>query len=53
MNEIGAFVSDIFGQALDLNRADSTFMNHRGILYSTDDTLAKQVMDLYNTINQR
>jgi len=52
-NEMGAFVSDIFGQALDLNRADSTFMNHRGVLYSTDDTLAKQIMDLYHTINQR
>ncbi len=52
-NEMGAVVSDIFGQALDLNRADSTFMNHRGVLYSTDDALAKQIMDLYDTINHR
>lgn len=52
LNEVGAFVSDIYGQALDLNRADSTFMNHRGVLYSTDYTLTKQITALYNSINQ-
>ncbi|WP_428450856.1 3'(2'),5'-bisphosphate nucleotidase CysQ family protein [Photobacterium kasasachensis] len=27
------WVSDIYGQALDLNRSDSNFMNHKGVLY--------------------
>jgi 3'(2'), 5'-bisphosphate nucleotidase/myo-inositol-1(or 4)-monophosphatase len=32
---------------LDLNRPDSTFMNHRGILYSTDSNLAQRIVDFY------
>lgn len=42
-NEMSAVVSDISGQALDLNRADSTFMNHRGVLYASDNRLAKLI----------
>lgn len=43
-NEIGAVATDIFGQPLDLNRADSTFMNHRGAINATDQDLARQLM---------
>lgn len=41
--EMGAAVSDAHGQPLDLNRADSTFMNHRGVLFCTDFVLAKDI----------
>lgn len=51
--EIGASVSDIHGQTLELNRKDSTFMNHRGILYAHSSNLAKQVNQLYNRLKQK
>ena len=38
-NELGAFVSDANNQALDLNRKDSTFMNHRGVIYASNESL--------------
>ena len=41
--EAGAVATDFFGDPLDLNRADSTFMNHRGILFATDDELAQKI----------
>ncbi|CAA6827965.1 MAG: Inositol-1-monophosphatase (EC [uncultured Thiotrichaceae bacterium] len=45
-NEAGAIASDIYGQPMDLNRADSTFMNHRGLLYATDPLLADFIIVL-------
>jgi 3'(2'), 5'-bisphosphate nucleotidase/myo-inositol-1(or 4)-monophosphatase len=45
--EAGAITSDINGAPLDLNRPDSTFMNHNGVLYASDQMLAEQIMDLY------
>ncbi len=42
-DEAGAVASDIHGARLDLNRADSTFMHHRGVLYATDDSVARQI----------
>ncbi len=41
--EAGAVVSDVHGQPLDLNRPDSTFMNHRGAIYATDQDLAGRI----------
>ena len=41
--EGGAVVSDVFGNSLELNRPDSTYMNHRGALYATNKELAKRV----------
>jgi len=41
--EAGAIVSDSFGNPLDLNRADSTYMNHRGMIYATDMELAQRI----------
>ncbi|QHI70886.1 inositol monophosphatase [Tichowtungia aerotolerans] len=41
--EAGAVATDFAGNPLDLNRADSTFMNHRGILFATDAQLAEQI----------
>ncbi len=42
-------VSDIYGEALDLNRADSTYMNHRGVFYASDSNLAAFILDGLNT----
>jgi len=44
--EAGAIATDISGAPLDLNRLDSTFMNHRGILFATDSDLAKCIRAL-------
>lgn len=51
-NEIGGVVSDMIGRPLQLNRPDSTFMNHRGVLYSTDPVLAERVRKWYQGISQ-
>lgn len=47
--ECGAVAGDFYGQALELNRADSTFMNHRGVLYASDATLAAEIRGLLPT----
>ena len=49
-NEINAVVSDFRGQPLELNRPDSTFMNHRGVIYTHDDVLAKLIIGLYEGV---
>jgi myo-inositol-1(or 4)-monophosphatase len=41
--EVGAVATDIYGDPLDLNRADSSFMNHRGVLFATDEPLARRI----------
>ncbi|MEM9407679.1 MAG: inositol monophosphatase family protein [Acidobacteriota bacterium] len=46
LRESGAVASDILGAPLDLNRADSTFMNHRGVLFATDEALAERLRAL-------
>ena len=44
-HESGAWVSDSYGQILALNRRDSTFMNHKGILFASNTLLAKCIID--------
>ncbi len=44
--EAGAWVSDIYGNPLDLNRPDSTFMNHRGAIFATSEKLAREIIEL-------
>jgi len=44
--EAGAVVSDVHGDPLDLNRPDSTFMNHRGVVYATDENLAQRIREI-------
>jgi len=45
--EAGAVATDIHGAALDLNRPDSTFMNHHGVLFASNSSLAARVRALY------
>ncbi len=51
-HEAGAVATDIFGQAMDLNRADSTFMNHRGLLYAAHRTLAEEIILLHEKLSR-
>ena len=44
--EAGAVVGDVHGAPLDLNRPDSTFMNHRGAVYATDENLAQRIREI-------
>jgi len=46
-HELGAIACDFHGQPLDLNRADSTFMNHRGAIFATDSLLVEPIRALY------
>lgn len=41
--ELGLPVSDIHGQALDLNPQGGTFMNQRGVLYASDRRVAAAI----------
>lgn len=41
----GLPVSDIFGKPLDLNRADSTYLNHCGVLYASTAALADYMIE--------
>ncbi len=47
-NELAAPVSDIYNQPLDLNRADSTFMNHRGVIFASAPFWQRRVGSLIN-----
>ncbi len=51
-NECGASVSDFYGQALELNRADSLFMNHRGVLFASDADLATGIQALLPIVTE-
>ncbi len=45
-NETKAWSKSYDGSALDLNRADSTFMNHRGVLYACNREIANTISAL-------
>jgi 3'(2'), 5'-bisphosphate nucleotidase/myo-inositol-1(or 4)-monophosphatase len=45
--EGGTYGRDFGGQALDLNRSDSTFMNHRGVLFTSDHDLGRQIRETF------
>ena len=47
---IRAIVCDVFGEPLELNRPDSTFMNHRSALYATDANLAQRIRKLFQLL---
>jgi len=51
-HEAGAIVCDSYGNALELNRRESTYMNHRGILYAADQTIAAAMISLFENMKQ-
>ncbi len=50
-NELTAFASDVYGNPLDLNRPDSCFLNHRGVLYATNKKLVPDLINLIQGFN--
>lgn len=51
-HELGGIATDIHGAPLELNRAESIYMNHKGNLFTTDTNLAEQITRLYNQLNE-
>jgi fructose-1,6-bisphosphatase/inositol monophosphatase family enzyme len=50
-NEVaGAVASDIHGQPMELNRPDSTYMNHHGILFAGHESLARKIVALHKKL---
>ncbi len=49
-NEVGAVVSDMSGNSLELNRKSSCYLNHQGVLYCTDVNLANSLVQLYQSV---
>jgi len=45
-NEAGLHVSDFAGERLDLNRPDGIYMNEKGVCFSTNRQLARDLMQL-------
>lgn len=46
IQEAGAFVSDIYGNVLELNQAGSTFMNHKGVLFASNKEIQTKIIEL-------
>jgi 3'-phosphoadenosine 5'-phosphosulfate (PAPS) 3'-phosphatase len=45
VGEAGGWASNIYGQPLELNRLGSTFMNHQGVLYASNERIARYLID--------
>ena len=45
VGEAGGWASNIHGQPLELNRKGSTFMNHQGVLYASNQRIARYLID--------
>ncbi|MDG5800863.1 inositol monophosphatase family protein [Marinilabiliaceae bacterium ANBcel2] len=50
-NEAGAIACDIFGSPLELNRPESSYMNHKGILYASKENIAGVIMETFKAFN--
>ena len=43
-NEAKKSATNIYGEPLDLNRADSTFMNHEGVLFTSNQKISISII---------
>jgi len=50
VKEAGAYGTSFNGSVLDLNRKDSTYMNHKGVLYASDQTLAIEIQNIFKQL---
>ncbi|MEJ2620387.1 MAG: inositol monophosphatase family protein [Candidatus Thiodiazotropha sp.] len=50
-DQAGAVACDIYGHPMDLNRLNSTFMNHRGLLFTAHKELAEEIIALNERLN--
>lgn len=46
LKEARAFVSDCYGNSLDLNRSESTFMNYKGALFTSSEEIRDVIVKL-------
>jgi len=53
MEETGAFISDIYGNPLNLNQAHSLFMNERGIIYAPDKIWQEKIIKLAKNFTKK
>jgi 3'(2'), 5'-bisphosphate nucleotidase/myo-inositol-1(or 4)-monophosphatase len=44
VGEAGGWASNIHGQPLELNRQGSTFMNHQGVIYASNERIARYLI---------
>ena len=44
-SEAGAWASNIHGDLLDLNRRDSTFMNHQGVVFASSEQIGEFLIE--------
>jgi myo-inositol-1(or 4)-monophosphatase len=51
-NELGLIATDIYGQPMELNRAESTFMNHKGFVFASEFEIGEQVKILFEKISK-
>jgi len=45
-NEMAMTVSSASGEMLELNRAESTFMNHQGVIFTTENKLHQELQNI-------
>lgn len=46
-NELKAHVSDFDNKPLELNRTESYFMNHKGVMFTTSNTVAEELQKIH------
>jgi fructose-1,6-bisphosphatase/inositol monophosphatase family enzyme len=51
IKEAGAFVSDCYGELLELNRSESSFMNHKGVLFASNKEIQNEILKLYKMLS--
>ena len=51
LGEYGQPPTDIFGNPLELNRSDTTFMNESGVIYASSSGLAEAVRKIYRKLS--
>ena len=45
VTEANGWASNIYGDPLELNRQGSSFMNHQGVIYASNEQIAQQLID--------
>ncbi|NQU52002.1 MAG: inositol monophosphatase [Bacteroidetes bacterium] len=52
VSEAGGFASDFYGAPINLNRAESTFMNHKGVLFASNIELQEKIIALSSMLSE-
>ncbi len=50
-NELKLGATDIFGHSLELNRKESTFMNHKGFIFASNNNLKEKIRLIYENLS--